>query len=62
MQVYKRKEDGVIFPYLQQNLKPQTVIIDIGARKGSWYKNIARFFPDSIARSGNVVAIGKTKA
>ena len=65
MQVYKRKEDGVIFPYLQQNLKPQTVIIDIGARKGSWYKNIARFFPDSIAHlfepTPNIVSQTKRK-
>ena len=46
---YKRKEDNVIFPYLQKNLMPQKTIIDIGARKGNWYKNVARFFPDSIA-------------
>ncbi len=46
---YKRKEDNVIFPYLQKNLTPQKTIIDIGARKGNWYKNVAKFFPDSTA-------------
>jgi len=46
---YKRKEDNVIFPWLQENLQPQTKIIDIGARKGNWYRNVAKFFPDSEA-------------
>ena len=36
---YKRKEDDVIFEYLRkQNLK--TTILDVGARKGSWYRTI----------------------
>ena len=38
---YKRKEDNAIFPYLQKKLKPQKMIIDIGARKGNWYKNLS---------------------
>ena len=46
---YKRKEDNVIFPWLQKNLQPQAKIIDIGARKGNWYRNVAKFFPDSEA-------------
>jgi FkbM family methyltransferase len=65
MQVYKRKEDNIIFPYLQQNLKTQTVIVDVGARKGNWYKNIAKFFPDSVAHlfepTPNIVSYTKRK-
>ena len=49
MQVYKRAEDNVIFPWLKSNLKNLTTIIDIGARKGSWYKNVGKFFPNSPA-------------
>ena len=44
---FKRPEDGIIFPWLQQNLKPQRTIVDIGARKGHWFKKIAYYFPDS---------------
>jgi len=47
MQNYKRKEDNVIFPWLQKNLKTNTTIIDIGARKGNWYREVAKFFPNS---------------
>ncbi len=49
MKTYKRKEDNVIFPWLQKHLQPQTTIVDIGARKGNWYREIAVFFPDSEA-------------
>jgi len=49
MRTYKRVEDGIIFPWLQQNLQPQRTIVDIGARKGHWFKSIAYFFPDSPA-------------
>jgi len=42
---YKRKEDGVIFEYLRkQNLK--TTILDVGARKGSWYRNFKLVYPN----------------
>ncbi len=62
---YKRKEDNAIFPYLQKKLKPQKMIIDIGARKGNWYKNIAKFFPDSEAHlfepTPKIVSIIKPK-
>ena len=44
---FKRPEDGIIFPWLQQNLEPQRTIVDIGARKGHWFKKIAYYFPDS---------------
>ena len=44
---FKRPEDGIIFPWLQQNLQPQRTIVDIGARKGHWFKKIAYYFPDS---------------
>ena len=46
---FKRPEDGIIFPWLQQNLTPQRTIVDIGARKGHWFKKIAYYFPDSPA-------------
>ena len=49
MRTYKRAEDGIIFPWLQQNLQPQRTIVDIGARKGHWFKSIAYYFPDSPA-------------
>lgn len=49
MKQYKRAEDNIIFPWLQQNLQPQTTIVDIGARKGNWYREVAKFFPDSEA-------------
>jgi FkbM family methyltransferase len=38
--MYKRKEDGVIFPWLEKNLDKNKTVIDIGARKGNWYRNI----------------------
>jgi FkbM family methyltransferase len=44
---FKRAEDAIIFPWLQQNLTPQRTIVDIGARKGHWFKKIAYYFPDS---------------
>lgn len=60
MQAYKRKEDGVIFPWLRSNLTKNKTIIDIGARKGNWYKQIAKFFPDETAHlfepTPNIVA------
>ena len=46
---FKRAEDAIIFPWLQQNLTPQRTVVDIGARKGHWFKNIAYYFPDSPA-------------
>ena len=46
---FKRAEDAIIFPWLQQNLQPQRTIVDIGARKGHWFKSIAYYFPDSPA-------------
>jgi FkbM family methyltransferase len=46
---FKRAEDAIIFPWLQQNLTPQRTIVDIGARKGHWFKKIAYYFPDSPA-------------
>ena len=49
MKQYKRAEDNVIFPWLQKHLQPKTTIVDIGARKGNWYREIAQFFPDSDA-------------
>ena len=49
MRTYKRAEDGIIFPWLQKNLQPQRTIVDIGARKGHWFKSISYFFPDSPA-------------
>jgi len=65
MQHYKRAEDNVIFPWLQKNLQPQTKIIDIGARKGNWYRNVAKFFPDSEAHlfepTPKIVSIIKPK-
>ena len=44
---FKRAEDAIIFPWLQQNLTPQRTVVDIGARKGHWFKKIAYYFPDS---------------
>lgn len=46
---FKRAEDAIIFPWLQQNLTPQRTVVDIGARKGHWFKKIAYYFPDSPA-------------
>lgn len=46
---YKRKEDSVIFPWLSQNLDLDKTIIDIGARKGNWYKMLAKYFPNNTA-------------
>lgn len=48
--MYKRKEDGVIFPWLQKHLHPQETVVDIGARKAGWYKHVAQFFPHAPAK------------
>ena len=46
---YKRNEDNVIFPWLKKHLQSDKTIVDIGARKGNWYKEVAAFFPNSPA-------------
>lgn len=46
---YKRAEDSVIFPWLRNNLEKNKNVIDIGARKGSWYNNLANVYNCSSA-------------
>ena len=41
---FKRAEDAIIFPWLQQNLTPQRTVVDIGARKGHWLKRLHIIF------------------
>ena len=47
--MYKRKEDSVIFPWLSQKLPKNKNVIDIGARKGKWYKNLEKLYSCSNA-------------
>lgn len=42
--IYKRKEDSVIFPWLNKNLVKEKNIIDIGARKGKWTANLIKLY------------------
>jgi FkbM family methyltransferase len=45
----KRNEDKVIFDWLGKNLTGQGIFIDIGARKGFWYRNLWKLFPSTEA-------------
>ena len=48
MQHYKRAEDKVIFEYLKnQNINGD--LLDIGARKGNWYKHFKTHYPNNTA-------------
>lgn len=48
MQHYKREEDSVIFEYLKdQNINGD--LLDIGARKGNWYKQFKTHYPKNTA-------------
>jgi len=46
---YKRQADSVIFPWLESNLELGKTIVDIGARKGHWYKNLTKTFGNNTA-------------
>lgn len=44
-----KKHDDVIFSWLSKNLEKQKTIVDIGARRGAWYKALAKNFSSSPA-------------